>query len=223
MTKIFDYKFLIIIGLSLIIYFLYREVENLNKRVAKIETQNNSEIAMNSNTHEMIELPPPPELSSVSSSESWDNAVVPYKININNMNDMNDMNDMNNEIMQTITKSIIQSINEEDVLDLNGSVEEEYSNENIQSNEQIYSHDGMDSNTNDNVDTLLVDSIVNMVEPVIEVIETVENLLKHKLDELQEIASKMGISININGKRKKKADLANEIYNMKQTNQQSKP
>jgi hypothetical protein len=186
------------------------------------------------NAHEMIELPLPPELSSVSSSESYER--IPYLIQqnqhineVNNdINDTNDMDDINNEIMQSIAKSIIQSINEEDILDdpddPSNGVEEEYSNENIQSNEQIYSHDGMDSNTNDNVDTLMVDSIVNMVEPVQEqIIETVESLLKHKLDELQEIASKMGISININGKRKKKADLANEIYSMKQTNQQSKP
>ena len=74
MSKIFDYKFLIILGLSLVVYFLYREVEFLNKRVAKLETNT---MAIEGPTQgpaqgpkpQMIDLPPPPpdEDDSISS------------------------------------------------------------------------------------------------------------------------------------------------------------
>ena len=57
MSKIFDYKFLIILGLSLVVYFLYREVDFLNKRVAKLETNT---LAIASVNPQMIDLPPPP-------------------------------------------------------------------------------------------------------------------------------------------------------------------
>ena len=35
--KIFDYKFLILLGLSLVVYFIYREVEYLRTKVDKLE------------------------------------------------------------------------------------------------------------------------------------------------------------------------------------------
>ena len=35
--KILDYKFLIVIGLTVIVYFLFREIENLNKKMKKLE------------------------------------------------------------------------------------------------------------------------------------------------------------------------------------------
>jgi len=68
----------------------------------------------------------------------------------------------------------------------------------------------------------MVDSIVNMVKDnENEICEipakkhTVESLTKMKLDELQEMATKMNININTeNGKKKKKADLASEIFSL---------
>ena len=40
--KIFDYKFLILFGLSLVVYFIYREVEYLRTKVDKLEKQINN-------------------------------------------------------------------------------------------------------------------------------------------------------------------------------------
>lgn len=37
MARVFDYKFIIILGLSLVVYFLYRELEALQLKVAAIE------------------------------------------------------------------------------------------------------------------------------------------------------------------------------------------
>lgn len=170
MPKIFDYKFLIILGLSLVVYFLYTEVETINKRVAKLELNNaHTEVTT---PKKKIELPPPP------------------------------------------TESDVEEEEEETV--------EEYSNE--ESPVQVYSHDKLDSNTNEH-DTQLVESVINMVkdpEPLeekkevefVKAIQTVEQLLKLKLEELQTKATELGIDINNeNGKKKKKSDLANEIFN----------
>ena len=38
--KIFDYKFLILLGLTIIVYFLYREIENIKKKLLKNTTNN---------------------------------------------------------------------------------------------------------------------------------------------------------------------------------------
>ena len=37
--KIFDYKFIIILSLSLVVYFLYREIEQLTKRMNAFENK----------------------------------------------------------------------------------------------------------------------------------------------------------------------------------------
>ena len=225
MKKIFDYKFLIILGMSLVVYFLYREVDVLNKRVSDLEKK---EITDKKETKpkKLIELPPPPT-------------------NENNVEDISD----NNEMV------------------------EEYSNDEIEhSNDKIYSHDNLDSNSNEQ-DTLMVDSILNMVksdnnnslkqsehmspnklekssfqsseqgsvqiskqsseqrqEQSSEQKEDISNvnknelklikksfsldaLNKKKLEELHEIANKYGININNeNGKKKRKVDLAQEIF-----------
>jgi hypothetical protein len=176
MPKIFDYKFLIILGLSLVVYFLYTEVDTLNKRVSKLEL-NNTQLDATSNKKQ-IELPPPPTESDESIDESMDETV------------------------------------------------EEYSNE--ETPVQVYSHDKLDSNTNEHDhDTQLVESVINMVkdEPIheekneeVQIVketnDSVEKLLKLKLDELQAKATELGIDINNeNGKKKRKIDLANEIFN----------
>lgn len=253
MSKIFDYKFLIILGLSLVVYFLYREVDFLNKRVAKLETNT---MAITTSKPQMIDLPPPPpdeddtissitdeintnetfqdnKVSSKSSSKSSTKSATkspkrsspksPTKTTIDNIIDrtiaetLHQSND--NKLNNAILRSTVNNNDENKELnptaeELNGTVEE-YSNENVNV-EHIYSHDGLDSNTLDN-DSLMVDSIVNMVKDN-EICEiptkkhTVESLTKMKLDELQEMATKLNIDINTeNGKKKKKADLANEI------------
>ena len=57
MPKLFDYKFLITLGLSLIVYFLYKEVETLNKRIAVLESKTITPVLPKK---KLIDLPPPP-------------------------------------------------------------------------------------------------------------------------------------------------------------------
>jgi hypothetical protein len=37
--KLFDYKFLILLGLTIVVYFMYREINMINSRVYKLEEQ----------------------------------------------------------------------------------------------------------------------------------------------------------------------------------------
>ena len=117
MIKLFDYKFLITLGLSLVVYFLYREVDILNKRIAALE-----KTGKETKPKIIIDLPSPPSEENIQSSN---------KLKINNINNM----------------------------------VEEYSNENVGYNENvnIYSHDNLETNSNDQ-DSLMVDSILNMVK-----------------------------------------------------------
>ena len=58
MKKLFDYKFLITLGLSLIVYFLYREVDILTKRISVLEKITKNETVT---PKKLIELPMPPQ------------------------------------------------------------------------------------------------------------------------------------------------------------------
>ena len=40
--RFFDYKFLILLGLTLVVYFIYREVEFLRNKIEKLENKNNT-------------------------------------------------------------------------------------------------------------------------------------------------------------------------------------
>ena len=79
--KIFDYKFLILLGLTLVVYFLYREVEILKKKVKKInKLENNDSNEKNSSNDNLIlkeknndiiqiDLPPKPEIDEKEKNE----------------------------------------------------------------------------------------------------------------------------------------------------------
>jgi hypothetical protein len=300
MPKLFDYKFLITLGLSLVVYFLYREVENLNKRVAHLESKKIENT--DNNKKKLIELPLPPPPTSL----YQENTLVQEKQIHLPSSDIQ---------MQPINRPSI--LEESELPHENDETVEEYSNEHIdhsiQNTNEIYSHDNLNSDSH-NIDSLMVDSILNMVkkddnedtpnklnvsynkimtennsnnlqdnnnllennlqdnnnllennlqdnnnllennllendnEPIVTNISTESNiteldipnqddnnqekledsetiedvnilpkvsldsLLKLKLDELQEKANDLGLTITLNGKKKKKADLANEIF-----------
>ncbi len=299
MPKLFDYKFLITLGLSLVVYFLYREVENLNKRVSQLETK---KIETNNNK-KLIDLPPPPpsqlpksqneELSKLDKDNNQDNnqdnnnqKLVTKEVTQDNFNSSNS----NNQVLVVPNNSneSTKKVEDEELVNGDETTVEEYSNEHIdhsiEHTHELYSHDNLNTDSH-NIDSLMVDSILDMVKPdqtneenvkeikeapvsndvsgesnhvsevseqnkpseqknaseqkdaseaseqknASEVKETnnhsdsieeltmlpkinLESLLKMKVDELQEKANELGITITINGKKKKKADLANDIF-----------
>jgi hypothetical protein len=99
--KIFDYKFLILLGLSLVVYFIYREVEYLRTKVDKLEKEfksksdnlltdktnipNTLEYTNTNTNRPVLALPLPPVNSKQSELET---VIVPETIyNLNIIND----------------------------------------------------------------------------------------------------------------------------------------
>jgi uncharacterized protein YunC (DUF1805 family) len=216
------------LGLSLVVYFLYREVDILNRRLASVESQILGEPLENTSNKPklQIRLPTPPP------NERTDEYTNEYTNEHTNEHTNERTNEYTNEYLDNINENTNQKYIENVILD--GSIEadevnethntvEEYSNEQNNTTDiaQLYSHDRMDSITNEQ-DTLMVDSIVDMVNDTknnmvandTKKTQSVDDLLKNKLEELQKMATELGLSITYdNGKKKKKVDLANDIIN----------
>ena len=185
--KFVDYKFMILIGLSLAVYFLYREIEILNKRVIRLETVPLKEHTTNTDT-KLI------------------NDTVPISNNIieEQFEEQFEETSLNNIVELEIVKSLSDD-----------QMVEEYSND----SSEIYSN----NMTTTEIDTLMVDSLVNLVEVPqtndinIPIEINTDNLVKHKLPELQEIANELNISLTVDGgnKKKTKQQLVQDITNKK--------
>ena len=116
--KIFDYKFLILLGLTLVVYFLYREVEILKKKVKKINNntlENNNSNENNSSNDNLIlkeksediiqiDLPPKPEIDENENKEETNNEIKLIENIVKNINE--DSNDNNNSNYQSDLKVI---------------------------------------------------------------------------------------------------------------------
>jgi len=254
--KFFDYKFLILLGLTLVVYFLYREVEVLKKKVKKLDN-NLIENNLNKNSEDVlqIELPHDPN-EKQSNNENQNN-----KNNRNNENNENNVNNENNQnnikennyLENVITnensygeESKIKVINiplklennkeesnvlkEEIINDTSSNSEEdirEYSN--TSEKLEIYSNDDTENSESSAIESL--EEITKKKTEVessegsddrVEIDElkvSLNNLLKNKLAELQDMAKNLDIIIikNENGKNKNKTklELAKEIVNKK--------
>ncbi len=208
--KLFDYKFLLTLGLCLIVYFLYREVDILTKRVVALENGRKEKKPI-----EIIELPPPPvnnneqlqmlDITLDKIKPSTPKMVEEYSND--NHNDNHNDNIYSHDNLHTNTNDndtlMVDSILNMVKDDVNNITEVSVHIEKIpelhdSGNEHEYSEEL-------NI-VLIKDNVSNKI--------SLETLNKKKLDELQELASKYNIDINYeNGKKKKKSDLAQEIFN----------
>ncbi len=129
---------MLILGLSMVVYFIYREIEQINKRVVNLENKNAPQVIeslnnVNKNFVLPLPLPPAPPKDSINIPISIDTySNLPKNLNRNS-------NKNNEKLMGTV---------------------EEYSNEIL-----IYSNDMINTNTNEQ-DTLMVESIVDMTKKV---------------------------------------------------------
>ena len=76
--RFFDYKFLILLGLTLVVYFIYREVEYLRSKVDKIEAElnlNQKKISLNDNS--ILEFKDHKPNTNINTSEINNNASKP--------------------------------------------------------------------------------------------------------------------------------------------------
>ena len=192
--KFVDYKFMILIGLSLVVYFLYREIELVNKRVGRLE-----HVPLEESTLKVIDNVIAPDVQIHQLEEPLEQLEEPLEQFEEQFEEPNNLVDLN--VMNTLP---------------NNHIVEEYSNDSSE----------IDNNDIAEIDTLMVESLVKFIDistlPEIDnvnistVINT-DNLVKHKLIELREIANELNISLTIDGSNKKKTklQLIQEITNKK--------
>ncbi len=206
MARIFDYKFVIILGLSLIVYFLYREVEQLNKRVCALE----------SNDIEQLDQCEQPKIDMEVVVINKDNMVEEYS-NDTHTTSTSNTNIYSHDILNTNTNDI-ESVGIESIINM-------VKDEPVQlvAQESMPTELNNEKTTNDVIDEIISISKSPSPSPKEDDIilgtneNNLENLMKLKLSELQYMATNMGINLNVeNGKKKKtKTELANEILNKK--------
>ena len=160
--KFVDYKFIIVLGLSIAVYFLYREIEQLNKRLHTLENKKMLELD-NNEPDMLLELPPSPinqrspAINPANIQSNGINSANPIKELKHSSDKMNVINipiDLNNKIIPPIPIVKVKQSNFTLEEQLNDTLEE-FSNEHC-----IYSNDMTDNNIEN--DKKLVDSIINM-------------------------------------------------------------
>jgi|SaaInlV_165m_DNA_2_1040747.scaffolds.fasta_scaffold25741_2 hypothetical protein len=231
MKKFLDYKFILLLSLSLIVYLLYREIELISKRLNNMEKNINNLITYKPIHENLDAINSFPELNmvdnySIKSSDS--NSILKYEddnitqndveqiimgainhtpITEFNMNPVLSENNYSDNIMNTTDDDIENTA--DDISIINNTLEE-FSNE-ITEEVPIYSNDNEDDNH-----TSIIESLEDMTRNI-KIDYSIDTLLKNKLKELQEIAQTLNISINHNdnNKRKTKLQLAQEIISGK--------
>lgn len=235
--KFFDYKFLILLGLTLVVYFLYREVEVLKKKIKKLDN-NLIENNLNKNSNNdvlQIELPPNPnekESDNKKSDQILENNYIENVI-------QNDISNIEKPQIKVINiplklenKNENNNILKEEILNDTSSNSEEDNNDYSNTSEklEIYSNDDTE-----NTESSIIESLEDIPKKKTEVESSersddrveinkdpeidLNTLLKNKLAELQDMAKNLDIIITKkeNGKNKKKTklELAKEIVNKK--------
>ena len=229
--KLFDYKFLILLALTLVVYFIYREILDLKNKVKELETKTNNRnpeientnIANNldlipnnqidvKNEHIVdfqIPLPPPPtdnfeELisqRSIIEEESENFATVD--------NSVDHLAIYSNDNEKTNSYSLGESsdLGISDNFDIE---EEDMENNSVETNDEkkkivLVKSEG---------DEDLIDSSENLSNKSINNL-SVSELLKFKLNELQCFAEEVKVDINntVKNKKKTKNELANDLFN----------
>jgi len=224
MKKFFDYKFILLLCLSLIVYFLHREIEFVNKRLHKIEKNFNNLLDYKPNHNILNEKFNVEDLNTTYDLQlPLPTVNLTEPINYDNIQENTD--DIDSIEKEVLEEEVIDSDDSEELSNINSSelninlenIEtmsdnnlEEFSNE-LTDNVQIYSNDNEEENH-----TSVMESLEDMTKNI-EVNYDVDTLLKNKLKELQEIAKTLNISITREGSNKKKTklQLAQDIISKK--------
>ena len=225
--KFFDYKFILVLALSMVVYFVYREVEQINKRVTTLENNYNKNTINSPATSDIIKkqdmlplplpLPPSPKVSNETINVPISTNIIQHEEQI-----MGTVEEYSNEVL---IYSNDMSANEQDtmmvesIVDMTKKVETEteIESDTFLKSESITSTTSDDLSSSSSCDDMKCDKNdldflnkeinVPVVNPP-SLSETkkmsTDNLSKKKLNELQDIASSKGISIVIDGGNKKK-------------------
>lgn len=207
--KIFDYKFIILLGLTIILYLIYREVNNLNNKVNNLNTRIN-QLRANPLINEQRVQP------SVIPQEVVEMKEVPFEQNDNldlsvasNSEDINSIKIINldlsgSDINEDSENATLQQNN---IIDISNNFLEVYSNEEVATQKVIETQDIVSD------ENILQENVSNEAHNMIVYDE--KSLKKMTVVELKNIATSKNIILmkNVDGvqKSKGKNDLIKDI------------
>jgi hypothetical protein len=221
--KLFDYKFLITLGLCLMVYLLYKEIDLLSKRITQLELEKAVPKKCNIASPSLIEAKVEDEIVNKTVEEPQkSNKMVEEYSNDNNIYSHDNLNTNTNDQDTMMLESILDMVNskENDASGLqhdSESSDKEIVELSIQEDmEEINNIDEENKEVNEvnrpNEEHTSSEEIKLIKQSESKL--SLDALNKKKLDELHELASKYNIDINNEqGKKKKKAELADEIFN----------
>lgn len=228
--KLFDYKFLILLGLTLVVYFMYRELIDVKKRIKEIEAKKENVIEDQKPSNNFVDfqipLPKKPELDN--------NNILDLKEELPKPNEMKvDIPDLNHNMVESSeSEQIGEHLVEQIAIYSNDNENDKTNSYSLgESSELISEDENMDLSVipeekelDEKKKIILVESegddqidmfIENKEEVKINEL-TNSDFLKYKLNELQCFAEEYKIDIKNNdkkGKKKTKVELANDLVN----------
>ncbi len=140
--NIFDYKFLILIGLTIVIYLIYREVESLHTKINNLnkELKNTKDLILNNKPEinkPILTLPQKPINTSINNTPSINNNEIKHLDTI--IESATPVSNIHNDVLSTTSQSIDTTETDIRCVDEPHTVEI-YSNEIINSDNIIFNY-----------------------------------------------------------------------------------
>lgn len=236
--KFFDYKFILLLGLTLVVYFIYRELEYLRTKVEKLETD-----IKNTDKLECKIKPEPEILEKSENSGNMEIKKTPIniKMDLSSSSSSPKLNNINQE--QNVETNIVEAekVTNYDIISGTSESESEselysddsghleiYSNDNecfdenqqslIESVEAVKKEKQVEVIEVNNIPELVMDlSNVTFDLPVVDNNMSYDNLDKLKMPEIKKMAEGKNISltkkVGTMQKQKTKKELIDELLN----------
>lgn len=235
--KLFDYKFLILLALTLVVYFIYREILDLKNKVKELETKANNRNPEIENTNLVNNLDLIPSNQIDVKNEHVNEHVVDFQIplpppptdNFEELINQRSIIEEESENFATVDNSVDHlaiysndnektnsySLGESSDLGISDNFdieEEDIETNSIETNDEkkkivLVKSEGDEDLINSSENENLNNKSINNL--------SVSELLKFKLNELQCFAEEVKVDINntFKNKRKTKNELANDLFN----------
>jgi len=239
--KLFDYKFLILLALTLVVYFIHKEVEKLRARIVKLESnckpimkleqvleEKNNTLVYSEQTKQNVQD------EQTKQNVQDEQNIKKEKLESDSLaSSISSTKKISLDIKAETVGEIIVHQDENTTTDIISTNKEETKNDSATSSSQhlaIYSNDNESSNDNISVlDSVLSKDISQDQNKEISQDQNKENVViithekidydKMKINELKKVAEDLGLTVTkkVNGqyKPKNKQELLNEIKNKK--------
>lgn len=201
------YKFILLLGIAIVIYFLYREIRLLKNKYEIINTTlENIKSQININ-----------QQCNLCNDNLNKNNLNKYNLNKYNLNDTLNKHNINTNIYAYVNKyndnlnndNLDNNNLDDDILDDNNLYDDNLDDDNLDNNIEIYSNEGTSDEHN------IIKSLdIEQIEPNIKINQKIfsyESLNKLKLAKIKDIAKENLILLNQGTKVKNKQELINDI------------